>query len=125
MSRMAIHFFDLADCSGVLSFLFRGPAYKLSFFPLFLFVFKGIDSSLLSGFFASLLYLLLTAVMISFMSRWTRRGRNQMPIVRRRYWELWFESWDQMITGWRQMNGWMMVNITSSVVKISRFSFFV
>merc|ERR1719166_974784 len=92
MTRMAMHFLDTADCTGALSFLFRGPVYKLSFAPSFFLVFKGIDSSLLSDFFASVLYLLLTAVMISFMSRWTRRGRNQMPMVRRRYWELWLES---------------------------------
>ena len=125
MSRIAMHFLDVADCTGTLSFLFgtRGPVHKLSFFPFFLLVFKGIDSSLLSDFLASLRYLLLTAVMISFMSRWTRRGRNQIPMVSRRYWELWLESWDQMITGWRQMKGWMMVNMTNSVVRISRFSF--
>ena len=71
MSRIPIHFLEIADCTGTFSFLFgtRAPVYKLSFFPPFFFVFKGIDSSLSSGFLALLLYLLFTAVMISFMSR--------------------------------------------------------
>ena len=53
---------------------------------------------------------------------WTAMGRNQMRMMSRRKVELLLESCDQTMTGWMQMKGWITVRMTSSVVRISRFS---
>ena len=54
----------------------------------------------------------------------TAMGKNQMRMMSRRNVELLFESCDQTMTGWMQMKGWITVRMTSSVVRISRFSLF-
>ena len=33
-------------------------------------------------------------------------GRNQIMMTKSKNVEFEFESWDQMMTGWMQMNGW-------------------
>ena len=53
---------------------------------------------------------------------WMPSGRNQIKMMRMRNMELCCESWDQMITGCKHMKGWIIVNITSRVVKTSMFS---
>ena len=56
------------------------------------------------------------------MTVWITRGKNQMRIMRRRKMELCCESCDQMMTGCRQMKGWMMVRMTNRVVRASMCS---
>ena len=53
---------------------------------------------------------------------WMPSGRNQIKMMRMRNMELCCESWDQMITGCKHIKGWIIVNITSRVVKTSMFS---
>ena len=52
----------------------------------------------------------------------TAMGKNQMRMMSKRKVELLLESCDQTMTGWMQMKGWITVRMTSSVVRISRFS---
>ena len=58
---------------------------------------------------------------MAFITMWIPKGRNQIMMIRSRKLEFFWESWAQMITGCKQIKGWIIVKMTKSVVKTSMF----